>query len=85
MLDIQFILVISLLILLWAVAITYIRNVGPGKVFRTVLCPEKKQRASLVVLFKEPIWGRLEATDVVSCSLLEKGPVSCGKQCLAKL
>lgn len=84
MFDIQLILVISLLILLWAVAIAYIRNVGPGRVSRAVRCPKTQEHANLVVLFKEPIWGRLEATDVVSCSLL-KGPVTCGKECLARL
>lgn len=84
MLDLQIVLLVSLVLLIWVIAIAVLRNVGPGRAWRSVRCPEKNKRASLVVVFMEPIWGRLEASDVTSCSLLE-GPVHCGKQCLARL
>jgi hypothetical protein len=84
MLDLQIVLLVSLVFLIWVVAIVFLRNVGPGRVWRSVRCPEKQKQASLVVLYHEPLWGRLEAADVSSCSLLE-GPVTCSKQCLARL
>ncbi len=85
MAELQWIPVAFLLLIVWAVAVVYLKNVGPGEVHRLVQCPEKHERANLVVLYKEPIWGRLEARDIVSCSLLGEGPVNCGKECMARL
>ena len=85
MFDLQIVLVTFLVLVVWAVAIAFLFNVGPGKAHRGVRCPETGKRASLVVLFKEPLWGRLEAADVISCSLRAGGPVTCGKECLARL
>ncbi len=83
--DLQLILLVSLVVVIWVIGIAFLRNVGPGKVFRSVRCPEKNQRASLTVIYQEPIWGRLEPKDVASCSLLDGEKVTCGKQCLARL
>ncbi len=85
MFEVPLLLVIFLLLVVWAVAVTFLYNVGPGTVHRLVQCPEKHERANLVVLYKEPVWGRLEAADVMRCSLLSPGPVNCGKECLARL
>lgn len=85
MFDVPLIVVVFLLLVVWAVAITFLYNVGPGEAHRRVDCPEKHRRANLVVLYKEPIWGRLEASDVLRCSLLSPGPVNCKKECLARL
>ena len=85
MFDLQIVLVTLLLLVVWAAALAFLFNVGPGKVHRGVSCPESHKRASLVVLYKEPIWGRLEPSDVVSCSLQQGGAVACGKECLAHL
>lgn len=71
------------LTLLTAAAV--IREFGPGKVHRRVHCPDLHRRAKLEVLYREPVWGTLQATDVTRCSLFGPARVTCAKKCLSCL
>jgi hypothetical protein len=68
----------------WAVVAVWIRRWGPGQVGHLVDCPEKNQKARIVVLQKEAAWGTFRAADVTACSLFS-GAVTCEKRCLARL
>ena len=72
-------------VLVVAAGTMVIRRWGPGRVKRSVRCPDKNTEAKLVVLYTEPKWGTLTATDVAACSLFGAGPVGCDKACLARL
>jgi hypothetical protein len=39
----------------------------------------------LEVLYTEPVWGTLKASDVTRCSLFGPARVSCDKKCLSQL
>jgi hypothetical protein len=54
---------------------------GPGRVHRSVQCPEKKVRAQVEMVVKEGSFGAVVNDDIASCSLLP-GPVDCEKKCL---
>lgn len=61
------------------------RVLGAGKVRRRARCPDLGRRARLEVLYSEPAWGRLKASDVTWCSLFGPAPVTCEKKCLLRL
>lgn len=84
-LDPLTIVVISWIAITVMTAIAVIRQVGPGKVKRRVHCPDLKRRAKVEVLYTEPVWGTLKATDVTRCSLFGPAPVRCDKKCLSHL
>lgn len=71
---------------LLALAAVAIRRWGPGRLKRSVYCPETSLRAKVAVLRKEADWGTFRATDITACSRFPGGgPVSCQKNCLARL
>jgi hypothetical protein len=82
MLDPLTVVVVSLVAISLIVAVIAIREVGPGKVTRRVRCPDLEKRARLEVLYTEPVWGTLQATDITRCSLFGPARVSCDKKCL---
>jgi hypothetical protein len=85
MLDPLTVAVVSLVAISLIVAVIAIREAGPGKVTRRVRCPDLEKRARLEVLYTEPVWGTLQATDITRCSLFGRAPVSCHKNCLRQL
>jgi hypothetical protein len=52
---------------------------------RAVRCPQKSVGAKLEVLYREPEFGCVQAADVTACSLFGAAPVTCDKECLARL
>ena len=64
-----------------ATALLYIRQWGPGVVTRHVRCPEKHKDARVTFVQKEGDFGSLIVADVLKCSLLPQGPVTCNKAC----
>jgi hypothetical protein len=85
MFDPRYLLAAAVVLLLWVIAAAIIREVGPGRVHRTVRCPHETKKARLVVLFTEPVWGTLKPTDILACSEFPSGAVTCDKACLARL
>jgi len=82
--DAAQVLAILAVIAAWSVFAFTVWRWGPGRRHRSVRCPEKKQRAYLVVEQRESGFGTLQVTDVTTCSLLPEGPVTCDKECLQK-
>lgn len=76
------VVVIFLVVATLAIAVVVIREVGPGRVARRVRCPDLERRAKLEVLYTEPMWGTLKASDVTRCSLFGPARVTCEKKCL---
>jgi hypothetical protein len=89
MTDLAHLLAIGWVVLVWVTFAFAVAHWGPGVARRRVRCPEKNARAKLRVLETEPPdgsgFGAIRASDVLRCSLLGAGPVSCEKRCLAKL
>ena len=85
MLDPLTVVAVSLVVITLIVAVVAIREVGPGTVTRRVRCPDHARRARLEVLYTEPVWGTLKATNVTRCSLFGPARVTCGKKCLSQL
>lgn len=71
--------------LLWTTVAVAIHRWGPGRSDHSLQCPEKKQRAQLVVLNSEGHFGELRPADVLWCSLFGAEPVRCDRACLARL
>ena len=69
----------------WAVLFLTIRRWGPGRAKRWVRCPTKRVQAKVVVEQREGDFGSLRVTDVAACSLFPDAPLTCGKECLARL
>lgn len=69
----------------WVVLFFAIRHWGPGRARRRVRCPDKNLPARLTVLYVEPGFGAIRASDVIRCSLFSNAPVACGKQCLRQV
>ncbi len=78
-------IVIPWYILFWGTVALLIRRYGPGRVKHSVRCPEMNVRARLVVLYREPTFGAVEASDVTACSLFGTALLTCDKACLARL
>jgi hypothetical protein len=85
MTDPVHLLAIGWVVLVWVTFAFAVAHWGPGVARRGVRCPEKNARAKLRVLETEPSFGAIRASDVLRCSLLGAGPVSCDKRCLARL
>ena len=68
----------------WGVAAYSIWRWGPGLRKRSVRCPSKKVRATVLADQREPEFGCLRVVDVETCSLIPSQVLSCGKGCLAK-
>lgn len=69
----------------WTVLFFAIRHWGPGRARRRVTCPDKNVPAHLTVLYVEPGFGTIQASDVLQCSHFSDAPVACGKQCLRQV
>lgn len=69
----------------WGVLALAIRRWGPGRAKRSVRCPTKQVRAKVVVEQGEGDFGSLRVSDVTRCSLFRDAPLTCAKECLAKL
>jgi len=82
--DTPQLLALGAVVAAWAVLAYTIRRWGPGRAWRRVRCPEKNVRAHVLVEQREGDFGRLHATDVAACSLVE-GALTCDKSCLARL
>ena len=65
----------------WTVAGYAIWKWGPGLRKRSVRCPERKVRATVLADQREAEFGSLQVADVKECSLLPPGQVNCSKQC----
>ena len=78
-------IVVPWYILFWGTVALLIRHYGPGRVKHAVRCPEKNTRAKLEVLYSEPEFGCVKASDVTACSLFGTARLTCDKACLARL
>ena len=70
----------------WVLLAATVTRWGPGVRRRRVKCPEKNQRASVLVENKEVSYGITQAVDIKACSFFPRGSaVNCDKQCLQRL
>ena len=81
--DPSFYVVLAGVMLMWLVIAFVVHRWGPGVNKRIVRCPEKHTLARVSILYREAGFGSVRAEDVVKCSLLGPGPVTCDKHCLA--
>ena len=65
----------------WAIAGYSIWKWGPGLRKRSVRCPERKLRATVLADQREAEFGSLRVVDVKACSLLTPAQQECLKQC----
>jgi hypothetical protein len=65
----------------WAVAGYSIWKWGPGLRKRSVQCPERKVRATVLADQREAEFASLRVVDVKACSLLTPAHPDCSKQC----
>ena len=63
----------------WIVAGYAIWKWGPGLRTRSVRCPERKRRATVLADQREAEFGTLRVVDVKACSLTTQ--MDCSKQC----
>ena len=70
--------------LAWVVTGYAIWKWGPGLRRRTVACPEKNHKASVLADQREAEFGCLRVADISTCSLLSPGTPECAKSCLAR-
>lgn len=82
--DNLIILEVATVLAAWCVTGYAIWKWGPGLRKRRVRCPEKEVKATVLAEQREAEFGCLTVADVRGCSLLEGGPVACGKTCLAR-
>jgi hypothetical protein len=69
----------------WTVVAYAIWRWGPGVRGRSVRCPEKKVRVTVMADQREAEFGCLRVADITACSLLPDAPVTCGKECILRL
>jgi len=70
---------------IWTVTGYLIWKWGPGLRKRSVRCPEKSARATVLADQREAEFGCLHVVDVKKCTLSPESALECGKQCLAQL
>jgi hypothetical protein len=71
-------------LIVWGVIALAIRHWGPGQAKRSVVCPQKKRLAWVVVEQREGDFGCLRVTDAVACSFFPGGPLQCKKWCVER-
>jgi len=76
---------VAVVVTLWTFAAFLIRRWGPGRRKCSVYCPETSRRAKVAARWKEGDWGTFHAAEITACSRFPGGPVTCQKQCLARL
>jgi hypothetical protein len=69
----------------WAVAGYSIWKWGPGLRKRSVRCPDRKVRATVLADQREAEFASLRVVDVKDCSLLTPAQPDCLKQCRVRL
>ena len=80
--NVQILLAVLGVLIVWGVVSLGIRRWGPGRAKRSVLCPVRKLRADVIVEQREGDFGCLRVTDAVACSLFPNGRLDCVKECL---
>ena len=79
-------LAVALVVLAWLGVAYLIRRWGAGFPARSVRCPHKDARATISTFsYTRDGWGSTVERDVLQCSLLGGGPVTCDKSCLSQL
>ncbi len=79
-------LAVALVALAWLGVAYVIRHWGVGFPNRSVRCPHKDVRATISTFcYTKNGWGAVVERDVLKCSLLGSGPVTCDKSCLPQL
>ncbi len=77
---------IVLVLLAWAIVAVIIHQRGSGIPNRSVRCPDKDVRARISVLFyNRPGAPPAQEREVMTCSLIGEGPITCDKTCLTQL
>ncbi len=76
----------AFVLLAWVLTAIVIRNWGAGFPNRNVRCPHEDVRATVSTSARtKDGWGLAVERDVLACSLLPGGPVTCDKACLTQL
>jgi len=70
---------------IWTLAGYAIWKSGPGQRKRSVRCPEKSVRATVLADQRQADFGCLHVVDVKECMLFPNAPLDCGKHCMARL
>ncbi len=84
--DPLFPLAMALVLVAWGGVAFVIRHWGAGFPARSVRCPDKDVRATIsTYAYTTDGWGTAVERDVLQCSLLGEGPVTCDKKCLSQL
>jgi hypothetical protein len=83
--DYKIMLGIFVVLGIWTVAGYAIWKWGPGLRNRSLRCPEKSVRATVLAEQREADFGCLRVVDVKGCTLFPNAPLSCAKPCIAKL
>lgn len=77
---------VALVVPAWVGVAYVIRHWGAGFPARSVRCPHKDTRATISTFsYTKNGWGSVVERDVLRCSLLGDGPVTCDKTCLMQL
>ena len=77
---------LALVVLAWLGVAYLIRRWGAGFPARSVRCPHKDACATISTFsYTKDGWGSTVERDVLQCSLLGGGPVTCDKSCLSQL
>ncbi len=81
-----FTLTVAVVVLLFVGAAYVIRHWGVGFGNRAVRCPHEDKEALISTFsYMKGGWGTTMGRDVLQCSLVGGGPVTCDKGCLAQL
>jgi hypothetical protein len=84
--DVFLLLAAALVVLAWIGVAYVIRHWGAGFGARSVRCPHKDRRATISTFSHvRNGWGTVVDREVLQCSLLGSGPVTCDKSCLTQL
>jgi hypothetical protein len=83
--DHKIMLGIIVVLAIWTVAGYAIWKWGPGLRKRSVRCPEKSVRATVLADQREAEFGCLHVVDVKGCTLFPSAALNCEKPCIAKL
>ncbi len=79
-------LAIALVVLAWVGVAFVIRHWGAGFPARAVRCPHGDARATISTFsYTRNGWSSVVERDVLQCSLLGGGPVTCDRGCLTQL
>jgi hypothetical protein len=84
--TLYFVVTAAAVILAWVGTAYIIRHWGVGFGNRTVRCPQEGKEALISTFsYMKGGWSTKVGRDVLQCSLLPPGPVTCDKGCLTQL